>query len=122
MSDAGARHGWPVRQHRARLDRSGPSSAVRGRRKRKPSQRRTRLRYSPARLRSAWEAPPRSRLAELADTVFCDPATEEWQTADAYLSGPVRHKLAAARAAAALDRSYAGNVAALQAVQPHDVR
>src|SRR6516165_11559543 len=45
-----------------------------------------------------------------------------WETTDAYLSGPVRTKLAAAEAAAALDRQYERNVAALREVQPRDVR
>ncbi len=45
-------------------------------------------------------------LAELGDAVFLNPqgttmAHEAWETADAYLSGPVRTKLAAAVAAAA---------------------
>jgi hypothetical protein len=53
--------------------------------------------------------------------VFLDPATEHWQTADAYLSGAVRHKLAAARVAAALESRYARNVTALEAVQPRDL-
>ena len=49
-------------------------------------------------------------LAELGDTVFLDPdltteGFEAWQTADEYLSGHVRRKLAAARAAAARKRS-----------------
>ena len=35
-------------------------------------------------------------VAELGDLVFHDPESERWQTADAYLSGNVRAKLAAA--------------------------
>ncbi|NWO91609.1 hypothetical protein GY995_26820, partial [Escherichia coli] len=42
--------------------------------------------------------------------------------ADAYLSGPVRTKLAAAEAAAALDPIFERNVRALQAVQPAPLR
>ena len=66
-------------------------------------------------------------LAELGDTVFLDPGLttegfEAWQTADEYLSGQVRRKLAAARAAAALDARYARNVTALERVQPEDLR
>lgn len=45
--------------------------------------------------------------------VFKDPETNEWETADAYLSGQVRRKLNAARAAGMQD-----NVRALERVQP----
>lgn len=66
-------------------------------------------------------------IAELGDRVFLDPQTtidgfESWQTADAYLSGPVRTKLAAAVAAAALDPRYRRNVDALRQVQPEDLK
>ena len=65
--------------------------------------------------------------AELGEAVFLNPTlgigdTEVWQTADAYLSGPVRTKLAAAEAAAALDPRYERNVEALRRVQPEDLR
>jgi N12 class adenine-specific DNA methylase/adenine-specific DNA methylase len=71
---------------------------------------------------------PRTEVvAELGEAVFLDPARttperEAWETADAYLSGPVRTKLATAEAAAALDPGYARNVAALRRVQPEDLR
>jgi len=66
-------------------------------------------------------------IAELGEAVFLNPALtteriETWETADAYLSGPVRSKLAAARASAALDPRYARNVAALERVQPEDLK
>ncbi|MDH2348524.1 N-6 DNA methylase [Bradyrhizobium sp. SSUT77] len=61
-------------------------------------------------------------IAELGSAVFRDPADGTWQTADAYLSGAVRSKLAAAEAAAALDPEYERNVAALREVQPADLR
>src|SRR5205085_10513526 len=38
-------------------------------------------------------------VAELGDLIFPDPETRTWQTADAYLSGNVRSKLAAAEGA-----------------------
>jgi len=65
--------------------------------------------------------------AELGEAVFLDPAlsvgsTEVWETADAALSGPVRTKLAAAEASAALDPRFERNVAALKRVQPEDLR
>ncbi len=66
-------------------------------------------------------------LAELGEAVFLDPQAstpghEAWETADAYLSGKVRTKLAAAEAAAALDPGYARNVVALARVQPVDLK
>ena len=60
-------------------------------------------------------------IAELGDAIFHDPADGAWQTADAYLSGPVRSKLATAEAAAALDPAYGRNVTALRGVQPADL-
>jgi N12 class adenine-specific DNA methylase/adenine-specific DNA methylase len=61
-------------------------------------------------------------IDDLGDTVFRDPADGSWRIADAYLSGPVRTKLTAAEAAAALDPVYERNVRALQEVQPADLR
>ncbi len=66
-------------------------------------------------------------VAELGEAVFLDPATADpdgitgWQTADAYLSGTVRGKLARAEAAAAIDPRYLRNVEALRRVQPADL-
>jgi len=60
-------------------------------------------------------------LAELGDTVFRNPETQAWETADAYLSGAVRTKLRAATEAAALDPGFARNVEALTRVQPEDL-
>lgn len=61
-------------------------------------------------------------IAELGDAIFRDPADGAWQTSDAYLSGPVRTKLAAAQAAAELDTAFRRNVVALHDVQPADLR
>ncbi|MDP9762507.1 MULTISPECIES: DEAD/DEAH box helicase family protein [Agrobacterium] len=61
-------------------------------------------------------------IADLGDEVFRDPVDGSWQTADAYLSGAVRTKLAAAEAAAELDPAYERNVRALADVQPADLR
>jgi len=62
---------------------------------------------------------PRNQvIAELGDLIFPDPEAKAWQTADAYLSGNVRHKLAAAEQAGT---AYARNVKALRNVQPEDV-
>jgi len=66
-------------------------------------------------------------LAELGDAMFLNPTlsigdTETWQTADAYLSGKVRTKLATAEASAALDPRFERNVIALRRVQPEDLK
>lgn len=65
---------------------------------------------------------PDAVIADLGDAIFRDPSDGSWQTSDAYLSGPVRTKLTAAEAAADLDPAYRRNVAALQNVQPADLR
>jgi len=54
----------------------------------------------------------------LQGRIYCDPATQAWVTADAYLSGNVRKKLAVAEEAANADPSFIPNVISLQAVQP----
>lgn len=64
---------------------------------------------------------PDDVVADLGDSIFRNPADGSWQTSDAYLSGAVRTKLAAAEAAAALDPGFERNVRALQAVQPTDL-
>src|SRR5205823_2130297 len=56
--------------------------------------------------------------AELRDLIFRDPESKTWQTADAYLSGNVRAKLAAALRAGP---AYARICVALRGVQPEDV-
>jgi N12 class adenine-specific DNA methylase len=68
------------------------------------------------------EREPATALAQLGTAVFLNPHTEAWETADAYLSGAVRGKLAVAEAAAALDPQYQRNVVALREVQPEDLR
>lgn len=65
---------------------------------------------------------PDAVIADLGDAIFRNPADGGWQTSDAYLSGPVRTKLAAAVAAADLDPVFKRNVRALQEVQPADLR
>ncbi len=57
-------------------------------------------------------------IDELGDLIFHDPESKSWQTADAYLSGNVREKLATAERAGP---EYARNVSALRQVQPEDV-
>jgi N12 class adenine-specific DNA methylase len=60
--------------------------------------------------------------ADLAGAIFLNPETRLWETADAYLSGPVRTKLKTALAAAETDPRLAANVEALQAAQPTDLK
>lgn len=62
--------------------------------------------------------PERQVIAELGDLVYHDPESKHWQTADEYLSGNVRHKLAVAERGGA---QYARNAEALRRVQPEDV-
>ena len=73
-------------------------------------------------LAGLLERDPDSVPALLGATVFRNPDGGQWETADAYLSGAVRSKLAAAEAAAARDPQYQRNVDALRAVQPADLR
>ena len=49
------------------------------------------------------------------------PRTGSWETADQYLSGNVRAKLAAAEASTQTDPAYGRNIQALNAVQPKDL-
>ena len=58
---------------------------------------------------------------ELGSLAWCNPEGGQWETADRYLSGDVRRKLATATAAAELDPSYERNIEALKAVQPADL-
>jgi N12 class adenine-specific DNA methylase len=60
----------------------------------------------------------REIIAELGDLLYQDPDTQAWETADAYLSGNVRAKLAAAECAG---EAFARNVEPLRLVQPEDV-
>jgi N12 class adenine-specific DNA methylase len=58
---------------------------------------------------------------ELGSLIYRNPEGGLWETADRYLSGDVRAKLAAAEAAATLDAAYTRNIEALTAVQPDDI-
>jgi N12 class adenine-specific DNA methylase len=57
-------------------------------------------------------------IQELGDLIYRDPETKTWQTADVYLSGNVRAKLAVAEQAGP---DFACNAEALRRVQPEDV-
>ena len=58
---------------------------------------------------------------ELAGVIFQNPVTEKWETADEYLSGNVREKLATAKIFAENRPEYAINVSALEDVQPKEL-
>ncbi|MBR0092092.1 MAG: DEAD/DEAH box helicase family protein, partial [Lachnospiraceae bacterium] len=58
---------------------------------------------------------------ELTGVIFLNPETEKWETADEYLSGNVRNKLAIARKEAERDSAYAINIQALERVMPRDL-
>ena len=65
------------------------------------------------------------RAAELQDELgslaYRNPESGVWETADRYLSGNVRTKLAVAQASTRIDPAYRRNVEALQGVQPKDL-
>lgn len=69
-------------------------------------------------IATLYDKPEQQVVTELGDLVFHDPEAKNWQTADAYLSGNVRAKLAAVLRAGP---DYARNADALSAVQPEDV-
>ena len=58
---------------------------------------------------------------ELAGVIFQNPVTEKWETADEYLSGNVREKLAVAKTFAENRPEYAINVTSLEGVQPKEL-
>jgi hypothetical protein len=57
-------------------------------------------------------------IAELGDLIYLNPQTNAWETADDYLSGNVRDKLAIARNSGS---EFSRNVQSLANVQPEDV-
>jgi N12 class adenine-specific DNA methylase len=69
-------------------------------------------------IATLYAKPEQQVIDELGDLIFHDPESKTWQTADAYLSGNVREKLAAAERAGP---SYARNAETLRGVQPEDV-
>ncbi len=69
-------------------------------------------------IASLYGKPEDQVIAELGDLIFQDPQSGRWETADAYLSGNVRAKLAAAERAGS---AYERNAEALRLVQPDDV-
>lgn len=57
-------------------------------------------------------------ISELGDLIYRNPMTDEWETADVYLSGNVRAKLVEAERTGP---EFGGNAEALRDVQPPDV-
>ncbi len=58
---------------------------------------------------------------ELSGIIFQNPVTDMWETADEYLSGNVREKLAMAKVFAEKHPEYAINVTSLEGVQPKEL-
>ena len=69
-------------------------------------------------IATLYGKPEEHIVAELGDLIFSDPESKTWATADAYLSGNVRAKLAAAEQAGP---AYLRNADALRSVQSEDV-
>ncbi len=78
-------------------------------------------RIDPDYMASIYGKPFDEITDELGNLAFQDPESRSWETADVYLSGNVKHKLAVAKTAAQRDPEMARNVTALEAVQPQDV-
>ncbi len=77
-------------------------------------------RVVPERIGELLGKTPEDAMSELEGMglVFLDPTTDRWETADAYLSGNIRYKLACAKLAGP---RFAANVKALEAVIPADL-
>ena len=69
-------------------------------------------------IASLYGAEEERVIEELGELIYQDPETKGWQTADEYLSGNVREKLAIAERAG---DEWTRNAEALRAVQPEDV-
>jgi len=69
-------------------------------------------------ISTLYGKPESQIITELGELIFLDPESKTWETADAYLSGNVRAKLASAESAG---DDYHRNAEALQVVQPEDV-
>ena len=64
---------------------------------------------------------PSALQDELGNLTYRNPEGGHWETADRYLSGNVRAKLAAAQVAAQIEPTYQRNFEALRAIQPIDL-
>ncbi len=65
---------------------------------------------------------PEELIKELEGKIFRNPSNKRWETADEYLSGNVRQKLADAQFIAKDHPEYQNNVEALEKVQPPDLK
>ncbi|MEO2054693.1 MAG: LPD38 domain-containing protein [Nitrospira sp.] len=72
------------------------------------------------RMSELYGKPEEEIQSELKGLIYENPEGG-WESAEAYLSGNVKAKLAAAEGAAKFDKKYADNVEALKAVQPEDL-
>ena len=104
--------------HRDVVGRTPPITSVAIRRGRAAGVARPQRRVDLPYIATLYGKPEERVIAELGDLIYRDPESKAWQTADDYLSGNVRAKLAAAEAAGP---AYARNAEALRAVQPEDV-
>jgi N12 class adenine-specific DNA methylase len=73
------------------------------------------------RIAALLDLTPDEARAQLADRVYRDPTTNALVPAEQYLSGDVRARLDAARAAAESDAAFTANVEALERVVPTDL-
>ena len=76
-----------------------------------------------SRMSQLLQRPADAIQTELRDQgqIFLNPANEEWEIRDKYLTGNVRAKLHQAREAAQTDARFAPNVEALSAAMPPDI-
>lgn len=72
-------------------------------------------------MASLLNRPVEEILPDLKGMIFLNPATQQWETEDQYLSGNVREKLVAADTSAVNDHRFHENVEALKSVQPQDL-
>ncbi|MGH9666912.1 MAG: hypothetical protein ACRD9L_21015, partial [Bryobacteraceae bacterium] len=73
------------------------------------------------RLESLTGRPSSDLQEELGPLVYRNPEGGAWETADRYLSGNVRAKLAVAQVSEQIDPAYRRNMEALRSVQPKDL-
>lgn len=73
------------------------------------------------RMESLTGRPASELQEELGSLVYRNAEGGAWETADRYLSGNVRTKLAVAQISEQIDPAYRRNVKALQSVQPKDL-
>lgn len=60
-------------------------------------------------------------ISDLKGVIYLNPETSKWETADQYLSGNIRNKLAAAKSAAESNPDFIENISALETAMPDRV-